>query len=76
MGEMTTPAFAGVAISAGYEGLESINDVREHVSYRRAQQRQDDDHNDGDQHEDEGVFDETLTFFTRKIQHDDYPFQG
>ena len=35
----------------------------------RAEQRQDDDHDDGDQDEDECIFDQTLTFFTRHVQH-------
>ena len=49
------------------DGLEGIDDIRENIANCRAEQCEDDDNDDSDQHEDQGVFNETLTFFTRLI---------
>ena len=52
-------------------GFERVDDVREDVADRGTEQRKDDDDDDGDEDEDERVLDQTLTFFTRLINHDD-----
>jgi len=51
--------------------LDVGDDVREDVADRRTDERQDDDDDDRHQHQDERVFDQTLTFFAGHVQHDD-----
>ena len=51
--------------------LQVVDDVREDIADGRAEQGQDDDHDDRNKDQDEGVFYEALTLFTRLIQHDD-----
>ena len=43
--------------------LDGAIDLAEDVADRRSQQAEDDDHHDGDEHQDERVFDETLSAF-------------
>ena len=43
--------------------IECVHDVGEDVADRGAKQREDDDHDDGNQHQDESVLYETLAFF-------------
>jgi hypothetical protein len=50
-------------------GLERVDDVRENVTDGGTEQCQDDDDDDGDQDENQRVLNETLTLFTRHIQH-------
>jgi hypothetical protein len=50
--------------------LQSVDDVRENVTDSRSEQRQNDDDDDGNQYQDQGVFNETLALFTRLVHHD------
>ena len=63
------PRLREAHVADKYCGLQGTNDVGEDITDGRAEQRQNDDDYDGDQHEDQGVFNETLTFFTRHVQH-------
>ena len=60
---------AAFAVETIFE-LERVNDIREDVTNSRANQRQNDDDDDGDKDEDQSIFDQTLAFFTRHVQHD------
>ena len=50
-------------------GLDGTNDVGENVADDGAQQKQDCDNDDGDEHQNQRVLYQTLTFFTWKEQH-------
>jgi hypothetical protein len=52
--------------------LEAVDDVRENVTNGWAEQRQDDNDDDGDQNQDQGIFNETLTLFTWHVHHNDF----
>src|SRR5579871_4114870 len=45
--------------------LQRVDDVREDVTDGRPEQGEDDDNDDGDEHQDKSVFDQTLALFTR-----------
>ena len=49
--------------------LDVVDEVRENIADGGAEQRQNDDNNDGDQNQDQSIFDETLTFFAGHVQH-------
>jgi hypothetical protein len=51
--------------------LDVVDEIRENVADGGAEQRENDDNNDCDQNQNERVFDQTLTFFTRHVQHVD-----
>jgi hypothetical protein len=52
--------------------LEDDEDIGENVTDGRPKQDEDDDHDNGDQYEDEGIFNQALAFFLWSIQHDDF----
>ena len=45
--------------------LQILDDVAKDVAHNGAQEQEDGDHYDSDQHQDQRVFYETLTFFAR-----------
>ena len=60
-------------MNESYLGLDCANDVGEYVADDGAQQKQNSDNDDGDQNQDQRVFDQTLTFFARQEQHVFHP---
>jgi hypothetical protein len=64
--------FDGTGFSLTHEPeLQSVDDVRENVADGGSEQRQNDDDDHCNQHQDQGVFYETLALFTRLVHHDD-----
>lgn len=52
--------------------VDGVADLLEGVVGNVAQEAQRDDHDDGDQHEDQSVFNKALALFTRFVDHYDF----
>lgn len=72
----TRPSQGGPCCARKDVGLDVGVDVREDVPDRRAEQGQNNDHDDSHQNENQRIFDQALAFLTRQIQHDNHPFQN
>jgi hypothetical protein len=73
-GKMKSPACAGLFENDRNEDeLEVVDQVRENVTNRRAEQGQNDDNHNSDQNQNQSVFHQTLAFFTGHVQHVRFP---